>query len=298
MSFPGSATQSMNTVNFQDLIIDNPEKQKAWKRVGFFLLTLLFWGLWFFLWTPLPGFIGQFFQTGITSATDISLRPATYVIVFVVLLLALTSWQVGWLHYNLMRFRNRGRRLKNQILGNQELGKFFVVDNNKLIDWQKSKCLVVKHDEIGDIQEIDVNHAFSFAPSLPSEKIGNQKYQRHYIVLLPQKPNRLLFTKSGNDISAIFEVLCGVFNLNFISCQAAKNYLYLIVEIPVNYDTEKVVLQLKAESASIIHKVYGEKFDLKEESRNFWRPEKFSDHGKLDGHEILKFYAEHITIKK
>ena len=295
MSLSSSSTKSMHTVNFQDLIIDNPEKQKTWKRVGFFLLTLLFWGLWFFLWTPLPGFIGQLFTTGIT---DMSFRPATYVIVFFVLILALTTWQVGWLHYNLARFKNRGRRLKNQILGNQELGKFFVVDNNKLDDWQKSKCLVVKHDDTGDIEEIDVNHAFSFAPSLPTDKISNQKYQRHYIVLLPQKPSRQLFTKGGNDISSIFEALCTVFNLNFISCQAAKNYLYLIVEIPTNYDTEKVVLQLKKESASIINKAYGKKLGLKDEYQEFWRPEKFSDHGKLDGLEILKFYAEHITINK
>ncbi|RUM93953.1 MAG: poly-beta-1,6-N-acetyl-D-glucosamine biosynthesis protein PgaD [Thiothrix sp.] len=295
MSFLGSETKSMWTVNFQDLIIDSPEKQKTWKRIGFFLLTLFFWGLWFFLWTPLPGLIGQLFTIGITG---MSFRPATYVIVFVVLLLALISWQVGWLHYNLARFRTRGRRLKNKILGNQELGEFFIVDNNKLSQWQKSKCLVVKHDEIGEIEKIDVNHAFSFAPSLPTNETSNQDYQRHYVVLLPQKISRQLFNEGGNDIPAIFKVLCTVFNLKFISCQIAKNYLYLIVDIPASYNTEKVILQLKTASASIINKEYGKGLDIKPENKKFWRPENFSDHGKLDGQEILRFYAEHITTGK
>ena len=284
---------TMNTVNFQDLIINSPEKQVAWKRMGFFLLTLGFWGAWIFLWTPLPGLAQQLILTGFT---EFSWRPATYIIVFFAMLFSLVTWQIGWLNYNLARFKTRGRRSNQTLLSNQELGQFFTVDNSKLNNWQQSKCLVIQHNDTGEIQEIDVNDFFSFAPSL--SKTEDIQLQQYYIVILPDMAGRQLFERVANDFIVIMKVLCSIFNIKFINCQVAKDHLALSVAIPTDYNANNMVDQLKAASVSILNRKYGEESNLQMANQAFWRSEQLVTTAKLTGYEIQQFFAKIIPGNK
>ena len=233
---------TLNIVNFQDLIINSPEKQALWKRVGFFLLTLVFWGVWLYLWTPLPELIVKLINK---EFSGISWCPATYVVVFFAMLFSLATWQIGWLHYNLARFKNHGRRFKQSLLSNHELGHFFTVDNRKLNNWQQSKCLVIQHNDTGEIQEIDVNDLFSFKPEKAQSEVSEQQFQRYYVILLPDRYSKLLFKRVSNDLAVIMKVLCSTLNIKLIQCQPEKNHLALIIEIPEKYNAEKILDQLK-----------------------------------------------------
>ncbi len=284
---------TMNTVNFQDLIINSPEKQVVWKRMGFFLLTLGFWGAWIFLWTPLPGLAQQLILTGFS---EFSWRPATYVVVFFAMFFSLATWQIGWLNYNLARFKTRGRRSNQTLLSNQELGQFFTVDNRKLNNWQQSKCLVIQHNDTGEIQEIDVNDFFSFAPSL--SKAEDKQLQQYYIVILPDKAGRQLFERVANDFVVIMKVLCSIFNIKFINCQVAEDHLALSVQIPTDYNADNMVNQLKLASASILKRKYSEESNLQMENQAFWRSEQLVTTTILTSHEIQQFFAQIISGNK
>ncbi len=283
---------TLNTVNFQDLIINSPEKQAIWKRVGFFLLTLIFWGVWLYLWTPLPEIAVKLINQGFS---EFSFRPATYVIVFFAMLFSLATWQIGWLHYNLARFKKRGRRIKQSLLSNHELGHFFTVDNSKLNNWQQSKCLVIQHNDTGEIQEIDINDLFSFKPEKVRSGVDEQHFQRHYIILIPDRHSKLLFKRVSNDFVVIMKVLCSSLNTKLIQCQPEKNHLALIIDIPENYNAEKFLDQLKTASASIIKSKYEVESDLMEASPIFWRKEQLITTAKLTGSEIRQFFEKLVS---
>jgi biofilm PGA synthesis protein PgaD len=286
---------SLNTVDFKGLIINSPEKQAAWKRVGFFLLTLIFWGVWLYLWTPLPELVAILINKGFS---EISWRPATYVVVFFAMLFSLATWQIGWLHYNLARFKNRGRRLKQSLLSNHELGHFFTVDNSKLNNWQLSKCLVIQHNDTGEIQEIDVNELFSFKPEKVQPEVSEQQFQRYYVILIPDRHSTLLFKRVSNDFVVIMKVLCSSFNVNLIQCQPKTNHLALIMDIPENYNAEKILDQVKTASASIIKSKYEVESDLMEAGPVFWRAEQLMTTTKLTGHEIRQFFEKLVSDKQ
>lgn len=283
--------QSMNTVNYRDLIIDNPEQQVAWKRLGFFFVTLAFWAFWFHLWTPLPGMVWQMLTTDFSA---ISFRPGTYVAAFLALLFSLAAWQVGWLHYNLVRYRNKGRRSKSSLLSNQDLGQFFTVDNSKLDHWQQSKCLVIKHDEPGEIQEIDINDFFSFAPSLPKAGVFHQDYQRHYAVILRNSSKKQIFDQVGSDFAIIIKVFCSIFKLKFVSCQLATNHLSLTIDIPASYNVDNAIRQLKTASSSIIQKKYDQELPHQPGGLNLWHSEHLVTTKKLAGQEIQQYFRKFI----
>ncbi len=286
------SVNSLNTVDFQDLIISSPEKQALWKRVGFFLLTLFFWGVWLYLWTPLPEIVTKLINKGFS---ELSWRPATYVVVFIAMLFFLATWQIGWLHYNLFRFKNRGRRFKKSLLSNHELGHFFSVDNTKLNNWQQSKCLVIQHNETGEIQEIDVNDLFSFKPERRRSDVGEQQFQRYYVILIPDSQSKLLFKRVSNDFVVIMKVLSSSFDAKLIQCQPKTNHLALIMDVPENYNAEKILDQLKTASASIIRSKYEVESDLMEAGPVFWRTEQLLTTTKLTGHEIRQFFEKLVS---
>lgn len=254
----------MNTVDYQDLIINNPEKQVIWVRWGFHLLTLFFWAVWLYLWTPLPGLIKNLF---LSDFSDISFRPSHYMVVIFTLLITLISWQIGWVAYNKKRFTDRRRAPKKGSLSNEELGQFFEIDNNKLEYWQHSKCLVMHHHDTGGIEEINVNDFFSFAPSLPKGEEVNQGFQRYFIILVPKQTNALLFINDSSNFESIMKVLCTVFKIRFVSCEQTKYNLYLAVDIPVGFKINALVKQLKLGSSSVINR---KKTNQQEISESFW----------------------------
>ncbi len=280
---------SLHTVNFQDLIINSPEKQAVWKRVGFFLLTLIFWAIWLYLWTPLPELVTKLIDKGFS---EISWRPATYVIVFFAMLFFLATWQIGWLHYNLARFKKRGRRIKQSLLSNHELGHFFTVDNKKLNNWQQSKCLVIQHNDTGEIQEIDINDLFSFKPANAQSEANEQQSQRYYVILLPDSHSKLLFKRVSNDFVVMMKVLCNSFDTLLVHCSPEKNHLALIFDVPDKYNAEKILDQLKTASASIIQSKYEVESDLMGGSSVFWRKEQLITTAKLTGQEIRQFFEK------
>ncbi len=249
--FKKQVVHPVNIVNYQDLIINNPEKQAIWIRWGFHLLTMVFWAIWLYLWTPLPGLIRSLFMNGISA---ISFRPSDYIIIIFALLVALISWQIGWVTYNKKRFTDRRRPPKKESLSNKELGQFFEIDNNKLEYWQLSKCLVMHHHDTGGIEAINVNDFFSFAPSLPKGEEAGQDFQRYYIILVPKQTNAVQFINDNTDFKGIMSVLCTVFKIRFVSCEHTKYNLYLAVDIPVAFKIKALVKQLKSGSSSVINK--------------------------------------------
>ncbi len=281
--------QKLNTVNYQDLIISNPENQVFWKRAVSFLVTLCFWGVWVYLWTPLPAIINKLSQSGFSN---FSMQPPPYIIVFFSLLAVLITWQLGWLNYNLIRFKNRGRRTEQSLLSNQELVQFFTVDNNKLDNWQQSKCLVIQHNDTGEIQEININDFISFIPPSLKNKAEEQPLQRYYIILFPSTANKALFIEIANQFVVIMKVLCSLFKIKFIKCQVARNYLSLIIDIPLDYDVDDMVSQLKAESDLVVKRKFPNKLDSKGIRGMFWGIEQLVTTERLTRNEIQQFFEE------
>ena len=253
----------MNIVNYEDLIINNPEKQAFWIRWGFHLLTLVFWVMWGYLWTPLPGLINNFFLSDFSAW---SFQPSIYIVVVFTLLITLISWQIGWVTYNKKRYTDRTRPPKKDSLSHEELGFFFDIDTNKLEYWQQSKCLVMHHHDTGEIEAINANDFFSFSPSLPKTEEGNQGFRRYHIILVPTKANAKLFIKHNIDFIGIMKVLCAVFKISYVNCEKKKYSLCLTADIPLDFKLDNLVSQLKIGSSSVINR----KYNTEPNSTMFW----------------------------
>lgn len=135
-------------------IIQNPKGASFFQRYGQRFLTGAFWVALGMLLRPLLTLgawlagghffsIAMFEKHGLASLLRI---PFVYPLVVV----AIGIVFIGWATYNQLRFRNNERRTRQpDPVKRTELATFFTVDEELLRRWQRSRRIVMNHDESG-----------------------------------------------------------------------------------------------------------------------------------------------------
>lgn len=135
-------------------IINRPDLQSFQQKYGQSLVTVLFWILFFFFMRPLIGMVGWFF--GLQLFTDIMLVQGGYHS-----LLQLLGWYVAiicvmgavlkcWALYNLMRYGRHEKRIRQPSpLTIEDQARNFLVDTDRLRDWQSARRVTLEHDDSG-----------------------------------------------------------------------------------------------------------------------------------------------------
>lgn len=145
----------------QKLIIDRPKLQTIYQRYGSVTLTVFFWMVWCYIWTPLITLVCwlfgiEFIYTEIFTYLSFKLFIADvglYLITIGILCAVLFFWAI----YNLLRFKNASNYKECQAVSLEEISHYANIKKESLAKYQKTKMLTVKFDEhntLVDIQEL------------------------------------------------------------------------------------------------------------------------------------------------
>jgi biofilm PGA synthesis protein PgaD len=140
------------------LIIERPDLQSARQRTLYGLLTLVFWALWFYLWVPLLALLA--WALGVQQAFKYMAVVGSYHQMAKVLgdyglvILLFGGSLLLWAGYNIMRFSGVERRAAPMPVSAGEITRYFGTDQSDLADWYHERCLVVTHDEHGQIARV------------------------------------------------------------------------------------------------------------------------------------------------
>jgi len=112
-----------------------------WVALGLLLRPLLTLGAW------LAG--GHFFSLAMFQKHGLaSLLKVPFVYPMVVVAIGMIL--IGWAMYNQLRFQNNERRTRQpDSITPAELAAFFGVDKEVVVRWQKTRRIVMNHDETG-----------------------------------------------------------------------------------------------------------------------------------------------------
>jgi biofilm PGA synthesis protein PgaD len=148
------------------LIIERPDLQSRRQRVVSTGMTVVFWGLWMYLWLPLVALVGWAF--GIERFYDEMIRLdglgrvlellGWYALVVAVLAGSLILWAT----YNYLRFRGVDRRKAPRPVGLDRVAAFARVEPAQLLLWQQLRVMTILHDDDGFIESVE---AFSGTPA-------------------------------------------------------------------------------------------------------------------------------------
>lgn len=131
------------------LIIDRPDKQTFYQKVGHGSLTLLFWILWGYLWLPVITLILWYF--GVDFFYDRLIQEDTtwlhtmdwYLAVIVTIMGVFLLWaSINWL-----RFRGSDRRKPRQHVSLSEMAHKYKVPEKNLESWRHQKRVEVHFDK-------------------------------------------------------------------------------------------------------------------------------------------------------
>lgn len=156
------------------LIIESPDLQTLRQRYAFAALTLVFWVIWFYLWIPVISLLAwllglEFFYQhmvvleGLRGLLD---TGVWYALVVVAIGLAFVSWS----YFNLLRFRGKDKRRRPPEVPDEEMARFFGIDQADLQHARRARRLVVRYGEDGSIAGIDVE-------GRPGEEIQGTGYR-------------------------------------------------------------------------------------------------------------------------
>lgn len=137
-------------------IIENRRGVSRFQRYSQGLLTGIFWVILILLLRPLLTLGawlvgGHLFSRAFLQAEGIELLrvPLTYVVVVVLMGITL----IGWASYNLLRFRHNERRIHQpDPVKPLELAEFFGVSEMRVQHWQRSRRIIMHHDELGRLE--------------------------------------------------------------------------------------------------------------------------------------------------
>lgn len=147
--------------NYPDcLIIDRPDLKSRAKLFGEGILTILFWGFWFYLWLPFVsllawwmGFQFFYFQMlelgGINGFID-QMHVFTSGI-------SLFSFSIAaWSFYNLRRYGSKKRRSGSPQTDTEQLARTFKISIKMIAKLQKAKHILFSFRENNAIDEVGV----------------------------------------------------------------------------------------------------------------------------------------------
>lgn len=140
------------------LVIDTPSLQSLRQKYLSAALTLVFWVVWIYLWTPLVTLCGWLLGVDLLytrmqelgdfqDVMDDFRQFLRYVAVIGIALLL-------WAAYNYLRFRHVDRRTPLAPLSVDQQAAFFQVDAALLPRQQQCQCLSLRFDADGHIVEV------------------------------------------------------------------------------------------------------------------------------------------------
>jgi biofilm PGA synthesis protein PgaD len=141
------------------IIINRPELQSPLQRITTRGITFVFWVLWIYLWLPLISLAAWW--VGIRLFREHLLDNDGYKILFddmhqyAIVVAVIAVVLIGWARYNLVRFRDKGSRKSSLPVDLATQAQTFKVESQQLDQWQRTKRLVVHHDERGNITQIE-----------------------------------------------------------------------------------------------------------------------------------------------
>ncbi len=140
-------------------IIENPSLQTLRQRFTSSFLTFLFWVFWIYLWLPLVSLLAWgvgvdlFYQELIAESGYKTILKMMFWYIIAISTTAVIF--IAWAVYNLFRFRKKDRRKEAKVVGTIDLAHYFKIDERQVKKFQKSKYLVIHHDEEGNIKSIE-----------------------------------------------------------------------------------------------------------------------------------------------
>ena len=154
-----------------ELIIHAPHLQSAIQRITTTTITLAFWALWCFLWTPLVTLFAWLSGIELIYVEMVELGGYKSLLAELYTLSigigTMTGSLVIWATYNFHRFKNNKQRGTQKPVSNQELAQFFKVEEKSIPSWKNTKHLSVSFDESGNIKNVtpwivyDTSHPFT-----------------------------------------------------------------------------------------------------------------------------------------
>jgi len=143
------------------LIIDQPDLKSMPQLLGEGILTVLFWGFWFYLWLPLISLLAWGFGVQIFYKQMVALGGFSGFIQHLNVFIsgvALVSGAIAvWSLYNLKRYgfyNRRNRLLETDMV---QLAATFNMAGQKLSEIQLAKRIVFSFAENDSIKEVDIS---------------------------------------------------------------------------------------------------------------------------------------------
>lgn len=153
------------------LIIEKPEKQQPGQKLLLGGITLLFWGVWSFLWAPVANTLGWAF--GVYSFYEhlIVLRGWESVVnqlpIYAVVVQVMGGGLILWALLNWRRFRGKERRLSMRDVTHDDVAEWQTQPPAQIATWQKAQRLVVHYDAHGHLAEVESDHIRWHKPTAP-----------------------------------------------------------------------------------------------------------------------------------
>lgn len=142
------------------LIIKRPKLQTLKQKYANTIVTLAFWALWFYLWIPLISLVAWLFGIEIFYEEFI-LTEGYHILIslffqYGMVALIISICLLGWAFYNQLRFRRKDRRKEAPRPSAQAQADYFAVNVDHLKKGRKAKNLIVRFDNTGEIQSIEM----------------------------------------------------------------------------------------------------------------------------------------------
>jgi len=135
------------------LIIDQSSLVPMSSRVGWSVVTTVFWAIWFYLWLPLitlAAWSFGFYQAHTYFHWEYQLAELKRLMgVYSIVVTALGSILLLWALSEYMRFRNKHRRSSAEPVSAKELSLQCGLSELDIAAGQKMQCVVAYHDENG-----------------------------------------------------------------------------------------------------------------------------------------------------
>lgn len=133
------------------MIIEHAKSTPGRLKLLYGFLTVVFWGLWLYLWMPLITFVAWLLGLDAFITHMVNLEGyrglkqllAVYSMVIVILGGSLVIWAL----YNWMRFHGKERRTERTPVSTAEIADYAGLDPSELKAAQSSQRLVLHHDD-------------------------------------------------------------------------------------------------------------------------------------------------------
>lgn len=136
-------------------VIERPDRQALAQRYGSAWVTLGFWLLYLYLWTPIVTLLAWTLQVGLARHEMIERQGYLALIdsmgSFGLVILVIFLLLIGWAEYNYQRFRGVDRRDAAKVITTENLADYFDVPLVIADAWQRAKTLNIHLDEQGRI---------------------------------------------------------------------------------------------------------------------------------------------------